>query len=73
MKIPGGKKKTAVLYIGHHDPLDEAYFPKLLIAMSGAKPGRASIVTIRHDDWCPKLTGGPCRCDADVVVEGEEE
>ena len=71
MKIPGGKK-TAVLYIGYHDPLDEAYFPKLLTAMSGAKPGRASIVTIRHDDWCPKLTGGPCRCDADVVVEGED-
>ena len=71
MKIPGGKK-TAVLYIGHHDPLDEAYFPKLLTAMAAAKPGKTSIVTIRHDDWCPKLMGGPCRCDADVVVEGEE-
>jgi hypothetical protein len=60
------------LYIGHHDPLDEAYIPKLLTAMAGAKSGKASIVIIRHDDWCPKLAGGPCRCDADVVVEGEE-
>jgi hypothetical protein len=71
MKIPGSKKTTA-LYVGHQDPLDEAYFPKLLTAMAGATPGKASIVTIRHDDWCPKLAGGPCRCDADVVVEGEE-
>ena len=71
MKIPGGKK-TAVLYIGHHDPLDEAYYPKLMVAMRGIKPGEVSIVTVGHDDWCPKLTGGPCRCDADVVVEGED-
>jgi hypothetical protein len=71
MKMPGGKK-TAVLFVVHHAPFDEAYFPKLLAAIRGATPGRASRVTIRHDDWCPKFAGGPCQCDADVVVEGKD-
>jgi hypothetical protein len=71
MKIPGGKKPT-VLYIGHHDPFDEAYYPKVMAAMRGVMPGKVFLVTVEHDDWCPKLSGGPCRCDADVVLEGED-
>jgi len=49
-----------------------AYYPKLMAAMRGAKPGKVSFVTVGHDDWCPKLNAGPCRCDADVVVVGED-
>ena len=65
MKIPGGKK-TAVLYIGYHDPLDEAYFPKLMALR--LEPG-LTIIRVSHDDTCPKLKGDPCRCDAEVEAE----
>ncbi len=68
MKIPGGKK-TAMLYIGHHDPLDEAYYPKVMALMLDiSKPG-VTIIHVRHDDTCPKLKGDPCRCDAEVEAE----
>jgi hypothetical protein len=52
--------------------LDEAYYPKVMAAMRGVIPGKVFLVTVAHDDWCPKLSGGPCRCDADVVLEGED-
>jgi hypothetical protein len=68
MEIPGGKK-TAVLYIGYHDPLDEAYYPKVMaLKLDFSKPG-VTIIRVRHDDTCPKLKGGPCRCDAEVEAE----
>lgn len=28
------------------------------------RPGRLYSFNIRHDDWCPELSGaGPCRCE----------
>jgi hypothetical protein len=65
MKIPGGKK-TAVLYVGYHDPLDEAYFAKVMALT--LEPG-LTIIRVSHDDTCPKLKGDPCRCDAEVGAE----
>lgn len=32
-------------------------------------PGTITVVSVLHDDWCPKLAGGDCRCDPDLVVE----
>lgn len=30
------------------------------------KSGRIYEARISHDDWCPLLKGGPCRCDPDI-------
>lgn len=27
-------------------------------------------VVVRHDDGCPALRGGRCRCDPDITIEG---
>ncbi len=27
-----------------------------------------SIVEVQHDSWCPKLAGGLCRCEPDIVM-----
>ena len=40
------------------------------LATIGATQPRGSlvIVDVGHDDWCPRLRGGLCRCDPDIVV-----
>ncbi len=70
MKIAGGKKRTA-LWIGGPPELDEAYFPKVMatIAAQGVLRPGVTLVHVKHDDDCPKLSGGPCRCEADVPLE----
>jgi hypothetical protein len=30
------------------------------------KPGEIAIVNVRHDDDCPRLRGGECRCVPDI-------
>ena len=68
MKIPGGKKKKLkVLWVTNSDPLDQEYYTK--VKALSAEPGKIYNVTISHDDWCPLLKGGPCRCDPDVSQE----
>jgi hypothetical protein len=31
--------------------------------------GHVTIAQIAHDPWCPKLRGGPCRCDPEITDE----
>lgn len=31
--------------------------------------GAVTIAHIAHDDWCPKLTGGLCRCEPTILYE----
>jgi hypothetical protein len=31
--------------------------------------GRVTLLTVKHDAWCPTLTtGGDCMCDPEIVV-----
>lgn len=32
-------------------------------------PGTIATATVRHDQWCPRLRGGLCRCRPDVEVQ----
>ena len=67
----GGKhKKKKTLWVSDSDPLDEGYYAKVL-ALPMPKGGETEHVMIAHDDWCPKLKGGPCRCDPDVSIQKE--
>jgi hypothetical protein len=74
VKIPGGRPKPPrTLIVADHDPLDEGYAAKLqaltarLQAKGRFQPGTVSVFRIEHDHDCPKLNGGPCRCEADVI------
>ena len=31
-------------------------------------PGTVTVVTLYHDDDCPKLRGGECRCNPDLEL-----
>ncbi len=42
------------------------YLRKLLRAAARLQRGRAYVVDVLHDDWCPRLRGGECTCDAEV-------
>jgi hypothetical protein len=30
---------------------------------------RVTIANVYHDDWCPRLRGGLCRCDPEIAYE----
>ena len=30
------------------------------------EPGAGYIIEVAHDQWCPKLAGGPCCCTPDI-------
>lgn len=51
----------------------QPYITKQLQALSTdptlAAPGTLTIGTVFHDEWCPKLSGGLCRCDPDLTFE----
>ncbi len=51
----------------------QPYITKQMQALSTnpalAAPGTITIGTVLHDDWCPKLSGGLCRCDPDLTFE----
>lgn len=53
--------------------LRQPYLERQLAAVSAdpsiAPPGHVSIASVLHDDWCPKLTGGLCRCDPEITFE----
>lgn len=33
------------------------------------KEGGVYMMTCYHDDWCPKLKGGECRCNPDLKMK----
>lgn len=39
-----------------------------VVKAGGFAPGAIVELEYQHDDGCPKLTGGPCRCDPDVAA-----
>jgi hypothetical protein len=48
---------------------DQPYISKLYPPEEALAPGSVTIALVGHDDWCPKLVGGLCRCNPDVVYE----
>ncbi len=46
----------------------QSYIDPMLEAGLAAPAGSVSIVEVSHDDWCPKLHGGLCRCEPDIVT-----
>ena len=42
--------------------------PLIKHARSIAKPGMVTVVTLRHDDDCPKLRGGVCVCEPELEI-----
>ncbi len=59
--------------------MDEAQIPNYIrllidgIETTTAAPGVAHL-TVQHDDWCPQLNGGACRCNPNMLMGrlGEE-
>jgi hypothetical protein len=33
-----------------------------------AQPGRVTEARIVHDSWCPRLSGGICACNPEIVL-----
>jgi hypothetical protein len=31
--------------------------------------GSVQMLSFYHDDWCPKLKGGTCRCNPDIKLK----
>lgn len=48
--------------------LKQPYIKPVVAAGQEQPAGTVSIVEVRHDDWCPKLQGGICRCNPDIVI-----
>jgi len=46
----------------------QPYIESLLAAGATLPRGSVSIVEVLHDDWCPKMRGGLCRCQPDIVI-----
>ncbi len=46
----------------------QPYIEPMLEGGLTAPAGSVSIVEVLHDDWCPKLRGGLCRCQPDIVT-----
>lgn len=49
-----------------------AYVDELMKLLSSErlKPGSVTMIEIRHDPWCLKLSGkGPCICKPDIGVK----
>lgn len=54
VKIPAGASDSVL-----HDLIAEA---------GGFAPGAITEVRVLHDDSCPKLRGGSCQCEPELVV-----
>lgn len=46
----------------------EKYLAKVFAADIPREPGTLRVIEFLHDHDCPKLTGGECGCDPDMVV-----
>jgi hypothetical protein len=49
--------------------LKQPYILRQLAAADAFPRGRVTIANVFHDDWCPKLRGGLCRCDPEITYE----
>lgn len=47
---------------------NEGDFLGAIIKAGGLESGSLVTLDYRHDDECPKLVGGPCRCDPEVTA-----
>ena len=48
--------------------LRQPYIKPVIAAGKAMPAGTVSVVEVRHDDWCPKLSGGICRCEPEIVI-----
>jgi len=46
----------------------EGRFMAAVEAAGGLERGALVVLEYGHDDGCPKLSGGTCRCDPDVMA-----
>ena len=46
----------------------QSYVARVIEAGQSLPAESVSIIEVRHDDWCPKLAGGLCRCQPDIVT-----
>ena len=46
----------------------EQDFTSAVVKAGGLERGALVIFDYGHDDWCPKLLGGACRCDPDLTA-----
>jgi hypothetical protein len=46
------------------------YIRDALDALNGEdiRPGYTVVIGVHHDSWCPRLTGGECRCKPTTEV-----
>lgn len=54
--------------------LKQPYVDAITVAMADmprdmVQPGSFNIAHVYHDDWCPALNGGFCRCQPEVAIE----
>ena len=59
----GSFKKIRAAYLTDDPEGSARYMPAVLaLAKEHAQPGTVMMFEVRHDDDCPKLSGGSCRC-----------
>jgi hypothetical protein len=67
------KRKHTLILTLHSERVRQSHYLRCLDALIRARTsvtGRVSVVTVRHDDWCPLLTDrGACNCHPELVVE----
>jgi hypothetical protein len=49
--------------------LRQPYVVRQLADADALPRGHITIANIAHDDWCPKLRGGLCRCNPEITYE----
>lgn len=52
----------------HPEPRVPRNLPHLFVEGWVPSPGEVVEVVMRHDDDCPRLRGGACRCEPEVEV-----
>ena len=40
----------------------------LLVAGQAVEPGEMQHITVLHDEGCPRLSGGVCSCEPEIVL-----
>lgn len=56
-------RKVRAAYITDDPSGSARYMPAVMdLARERCRPGQVTNIEVRHDDRCPKLRGGECRC-----------
>jgi hypothetical protein len=66
MKMPGGRKNPLgrlIWSLSSGSALTPENAPPIAL-----RPGALTLLTYYHDDDCPQLSGGACRCDPDIAL-----